>query len=314
MIRQFALHLILATLIPLSAVAGSGSATFRFLTNDMSPRAAALGGSLVTLSDDPNVIFYNPSALSTLSRQKLSFGYLKHLVGINAGYASFGTEVMGLGYVGGGISYVNYGEFQRRGEEGQELGTFGAGEFSFAVGYGSVLESSLRYGASAKVIHSSIAGYQATGVALDAGILYEAVPQRLTVGASIVNLGTQLDSYMSTQEKLPLDVMVGASLYPEHLPAAILINFHKLNASASSALDRLKSFSVGVEFTPGDHLQLRVGYNNERRRDLKLGSSSGLAGFSVGGGIRTSMYNFDYAFNSFGKIGAMHRVGVGMNL
>ena len=39
---------------------------FSFLRNDVSPRAAGLAGSFVTVTGDPNSIFYNPAALSTL--------------------------------------------------------------------------------------------------------------------------------------------------------------------------------------------------------------------------------------------------------
>ena len=38
--------------------------TFEFLRLDTSPRAAALAGSFVAANDDPDVIFYNPAAVS----------------------------------------------------------------------------------------------------------------------------------------------------------------------------------------------------------------------------------------------------------
>jgi hypothetical protein len=65
-----------------------------------------------------------------------------------------------------------------------------------------------------------------------------------------------------------------------------------------------------MEFTASPNFTLRAGYNNEKRKDAKVSSSSGLAGFSAGGGISTEMYNFDYAYNSFGSIGGLHRVSV----
>ena len=70
-----------------------------------------------------------------------------------------------------------------------------------------------------------------------------------------------------------------------------------------------KAFSVGVEFILSPNVFLRAGYNNERRQDLKVGSGSGsgLAGFSIGTGIATGDYQFDYAFTSNGPVGAFHR-------
>ena len=61
-------------------------------------------------------------------------------------------------------------------------------------------------------------------------------------------------------------------------------------------------------------LRFRFGYQNERRRELKLGTSSGLAGFSFGGGLVLEKLRFDYAYVSLGKIGSLNSISVGMNL
>jgi hypothetical protein len=303
-------------LILLLTVAGTfsalaqGNSTYQFLRNDVGARAAALGGSFVTSTDDPNVIFYNPAGLATLSARRFSIGFFKHLMDVNSGYASFGTKIQNLGSVGVGIVYINYGEFQRTGEEGQNLGTFGAGEFALTTSYAGSLQSGLNYGASAKFISSSIADQNSTGLAMDLGMQYAAVGDRLLLGASLLNLGTQIDPYVNTRETLPLDFTIGASIYPEHLPAIVMVNFHRLNERQDKFFNRLKQFSVGAEFTASPNVQLRVGYNNQRRQDLKIGTSSGLSGFSIGGGINTDLYSVDYAFTSLGPIGAFHRISV----
>ncbi|MBI4548749.1 MAG: type IX secretion system protein PorQ [Ignavibacteriae bacterium] len=292
-----------------SLTAGSKS-TYDFLRADVGARAAALGGSLVTLTDDPNVIFYNPAGLSTLSGRKVSVGFFKHLMDVNAGYASFGTEIPQLGFVGAGVQYINYGEFDRTGEEGQNLGTFSAGELAITAGYGDQLQTGLSYGVNAKFIYSSIAEVRSTAVALDFGLQYTAVPNRMIVGTSLLNLGTQLDPYVNTREHLPLDFKVGASLYPEHLPAVIMLNLHRLNEQQDNFVDRFKAFSIGAEFTASTNVKLRFGYNHERRQESKIRASSGLAGFSTGVGISTGMYAIDYSFSSIGPIGGLHRISV----
>ena len=57
-------------------------------------------------------------------------------------------------------------------------------------------------------------------------------------------------------------------------------------------------------------LQFRVGYNNEQRKDLNLGTTSGLTGFSAGLGVTVKEYRLDYALSSLGSIGTLHRVSV----
>ncbi len=307
--RVIKLILILIFFGPAIVRAADGG-TFSFLRNDVSPRSAGLGGGFVTMTDDPTAIFYNPAAIATLSGQRFSVGFFKHLLDVNSGYASFGKQITNLGFVGAGVQYINYGKFDGRGPEGQDLGEFGAGELALTVGYASELEGGLHYGVNAKYIYSSIANYSSSGAGLDLGVQYIAVPNRLLLGASLTNLGTQFTPYINTHENLPLDLTVGASIYPEHLPAVLTLNFHKLNEGQDSFSDRLKAFSVGAELSPAPNVQLRVGYNNERRQELKLGTSSGFAGFSIGGGIASGDYTIDYSFSSFGGIGAVHRVSV----
>jgi hypothetical protein len=76
-------------------------------------------------------------------------------------------------------------------------------------------------------------------------------------------------------------------------------------------IDRFKNFSLGGEFTLSDYLNLRIGYNNQQRQNLKTGSSIGIGGFSAGIGFRyEDKYFIDYGFNSMGNIGATHRINL----
>jgi hypothetical protein len=302
-------------LITLSvAVFAQGNTVFDFLRNDAGARAAALGGSFLSASDDPNVIFYNPANLTTLTTKRLSIGFFKQLLDINSGYASFGMEVQDFGFVGAGIIYTNYGDFPRRGEEMQDLGTFSAGEFAMSIGYAGKYNPDLSYGTNLKIIYSSIAEYSSYAAAIDLGVNYIIMPGRLVGGASILNLGTQIDPYASTREELPFDCKIGVAIYPEHLPASILIDLHKLNESQDNFINHFKQFSVGVEFTASPNVQFRFGYNNEHRQEWRMNNSAGMAGFSIGGGFMTDVYVVDYAYNSMGKIGSLHRINIGLKL
>jgi hypothetical protein len=297
----------------LPAFAGDSKTTaYDFLRTDVSAsaRAAALGGSFVSVINDPTILFYNPAGLSTISQRQVSFGFLKHLLDINAGYATYNQYLEDIGWVGAGVQYINYGSFTQSDEFGNQLGNFSAGDLALMVGYSNIYDEKVNYGASLKFIYSSIAGNSSTALAVDLGATYVIPKEQMSIGASVLNLGTQLKAYISTKEDLPLDVKVGISKTLEHLPLQLNVNFHKLNQSTDNFLDRFKAFSIGGEFTLTQSLRLRIGYNNERRQELKIGTSSGLAGFSIGGGFWTDLYKVDYAFSSFGKIGALHRVTV----
>lgn len=68
----------------------------------VSARAVTLGGSLITVSDDPNVVFYNPAGIASLPSLTVSTSYTQLFAGISddhLGYFS-GSAVANLGFVG----------------------------------------------------------------------------------------------------------------------------------------------------------------------------------------------------------------------
>ena len=299
----------------LSYLCAGENPTYEFLRNDASARAAAMGGSFVSMTNDPSALFYNPATLASLQRAQAAFGFTKHLLDINSGNAVFAQKYEDVGYIGVAANYFNYGSFPRTDELANQLGTFSAMDMSFSLSIARELDDNMFYGVTGKYIYSSIDDARSSAVAADIGILY-LIPGKspITFGASVLNLGTQLTTYINTKEPLPLDVKIGGAVKPQGLPLVLNINFHKLNEQQETFTDRFRAFSVGGEFTLSKVLRFRFGYQNEKRKELKLGSSAGLAGFSFGGGIVLETMRFDYAYNSFDKIGNINRITVGIDL
>jgi hypothetical protein len=301
--------------LAVSGLQAAGTTTaFSFLRNDVGARAAALAGSFMTAADDPNVVFYNPAGLATISDSRGSVGFFKNLLDINTGSAAYSMEFPGIGRFGAGIVYTDYGSFTEMDAVGNQLGTFGARDLALSVGYAMSLQENLYVGGAVKFIYSGIATYTSTAVAGDLGILYAIPDSRLAVGASVRNLGAQLSTYNGLREDLPFDVSVGASVIPKGLPLLLNVGFHRLADDVSTVADRLRFFTVGGEFTLSRVLQLRFGFDNAKRKDFKIGTSADLAGFSAGVGILVSSYRIDYALSSLGKAGTLHRISVGTSL
>ncbi len=308
--QAFVFLLLIVCLTVVSVAAEKG--TYNFLRNDIGARAAGLNGSFVSMTNDPNVIFYNPAALPTLTRTSASVGFLKHLLDVKGGHLSYAQKLEGIGTVAAGILFLDYGSFTETDESFNTLGTFGATDLALVIGVGHSIDEATTVGLNGKMIYSSLANSKSAALAVDLGILYQIPSEQITIGASLLNLGTQINSYITTKEDLPLDLKVGITKRPEHLPVLLNLNFHKLNEASESLLERFASFSLGAEFQMSESVRFRVGYNNEQRKEMKLGTSAGLAGFSFGGGIWIGEYVVDYAFNSYGKIGGLHRLSIGM--
>lgn len=280
----------------------------------MSARAGALGGSFVSNNDDPDVIFYNPAGIQLLTDNPVSFSFVKHLLDINLASLSYSSEFEGIGRFGAAVKYINYGTFKGADENGRLTSDFGAGEVAFILGYANQLDENFYYGTNVKFIYSGIEKYSSSAIAFDVGLHYAVPSEQINVGFSILNVGTQLSSYINSKEELPLDFVIGVSKKLEYLPLRLSLDFHKLNEERDEFFDKLKAFTVGAEFTLSKTLRLRFGYDNEKRTELKIGSFAGIAGFNVGLGAVISAYRFDYGFSSMGPIGELHRISVSTTL
>ena len=71
----------------------------------------------------------------------------------------------------------------------------------------------------------------------------------------------------------------------------LAIDFSNLHLAANLKLVRL--------------LSLRLGYDNEKRKEYKIGGTAGLLALILALVFLVSKYNFDYSFSSMGSIGAL---------
>lgn len=286
---------------------------FDFLRVETGAKASSLAGAFDTYTDDPNAMFYNPASLSTITKSKVSAGFGKYLLDMNFGTLAYAQKYKELGWFGIGVKYFDYGSFDRTDENGVSTGEkFNANDLMVSVGYGNFIYEKINYGITLKYIYSGIAEYKSSAFAVDFGLQYQMPSSQFAISFGVNNLGAQLSSYISAKEKLPLDIRIGISKRLEHTPVKLNVTFSKLNESREKFVQHLKAFSIGAEFIFSDYVSARLGYDNESRQDMKLGTSLGISGFSTGLGIRfAEKYVFDYSLNSLGKVGSTHRVNVG---
>jgi hypothetical protein len=288
--------------------------TFEFLRVDMSPRAAALGGSFAASGDDADVIFYNPAGLKLLEEIPVSVSYLNHLLDINFASISISKKFNDFSTFGAAIKYANYGTFTKADDFGNRSGEYSANDIALIIGYAGEIDENFYYGANAKFIYSGIESYSSTAAAVDLGVYYVIPSEQLNFSFAIQNLGSQLSSYISTKENLPLDVNIGVAKKLSHLPLRLFIDFNRIQENSDGIVNRFKNFSIGGEFTLSKVFRLRAGYDNQKRKELKVGTFAGLAGFNIGLGVVIKEYIFNYAYSSMGQIGTLHRIGINTNL
>jgi len=282
-----------------------GRAGFDFLRTDMGARPAAMAGAFVAVVGDLHGLAYNPASLVGTRDKESTFTYLDHLLDFKSGFVGFSKSFDGVGQLGVGIFYMNYGEMRRTDPDGEDLGSFMPSDFVLSVAHSDSFSMGLRYGVAVKYIQSNIEHYTAKGVAVDFGLIYRIPSQLLNIGLSVLNLGKSVQAFVDKLEKLPISYRVGFSKRLVHLPLLLNFNLIKYQYDQSSLFWGLY-WALGGEFTITDYFFLRGGYNS-RGREEKVGlNNDRFAGASLGFGIRWRQYRLDYGYSSYGAFGMMN--------
>ncbi len=282
------------------AAAANGTAGFQFLKTHMGARSAGMAGAMVSVTPDLNAMQFNPAGLAAFSQRTGSFSYLKHLLDFNSGAISFVQPQIGPGNIGVAISYMDYGSFDKRDQNNQDLGDFRAGSIAFTGAYAMQPLPNLFAGVAAKYIRATIDSYASDAVAVDGGIIYRFPAQKLSVAASFANSGKVLTSFISEKDPMPSVVRFGLSKSLAHLPLMVSLQLYKYSDEAWHG-------ALGGEFTLTENVFLRLGYD-QAGRDLQVDASSDrFAGAALGLGAIWRNLQVDYAYSSMGALGALNR-------
>ncbi|MCJ8165205.1 type IX secretion system protein PorQ [Pontibacter sp. E15-1] len=314
-----------------------GQRAFSFLELPHSAKRAALGGINVSAgAHDVNMVAANPALLNEEMDNQLSLSYIGYLADIRQSSVAYAFHSEKYGRWAAGVNYLNYGDFVQRDATGTELGTFNVNDYTLSLTHARQAEA-FTMGATAKVAVSSIAGSQAVGLLADAGVAFNHPEKDLTVGLAFKNIGYQVKAYDGgDRQPMPFDAQLGISYKPLHMPVRLSLTAHRLyqfdivylDPNEPGQLDEngnevkeekkladkiARHFVAGAEFVFSKNFQLRAGYNHLRRRELRLDTSSGGAGFSVGAMLRVRTFELNYGSAFFHPSGATHYITVSTN-
>ncbi len=323
-----------------------GQNTFDFLRLPHTARVGGLGGSLIMIRDDDAALgYHNPSLLNVSMHKQINFNNSFYVAGINHGFVGYTHHLdKSKMTMSGGIQYITYGQFDLTDPTGQVQGEFKPSEYAFNVGFGKQHSDKLSYGANLKAIYSKFEIYNAFGAAIDLGATYQDTSKNVSFAVTVRNAGLMLDTYLDNGEKepLPFDVQIGIAKQLRYLPLRFSITYHDLhrwnlryndpNSEEPTSLfgeqetqekkfgvfmdNFFRHFIVGIELLAGkkENFRLRVGYNHNRRADLNVAGTRGLAGFSGGLGLKIKQFRFEYGIVMYHLAGATNQISIATNL
>ncbi|MGK4568472.1 type IX secretion system protein PorQ [Flavobacterium sp. 3HN19-14] len=301
-----------------------GKSVYQFLNLVTSPRQAALGGKTITIVDfDPNQGLFNPATINPEMDNHLALNYGTYYGEVKYGTAAYAyTYDRHLQTFHAGVNYVNYGKFEGTDEQGNLTSEFTGSEIALSVGYAyNIPYSDFYIGANAKLISSTLESYHSFGGALDLGALFIDTRNDVNWALVVRNIGTQFSTYAGTNEKLPMEIMLGISQEMEHVPLRWHLTLENLQqwqiafsnpARAEGSIDggstpekvsvfnnALRHVIVGAELFPKKAFNIRVGYNFRRAEELRLLEQRNFSGISVGFGLRMNKIKFDYSYSRY---------------
>ncbi len=198
-----------------------GESTYQFLNLVSSPRQAALGGKIITIYDyDVTQALFNPAAINVNMDSQLSLNYSSYLGGIGYGTAAYAyTLDRRTQTFHGGVTYINYGNFDGYDEAGNSTGSFSGSEAALSLGYAfNIPHTDIYLGTNIKFITSKLEQYSSFGMALDLGAIYIDETIGFYAAIAIRNVGTQITTYAGQNEPLPLELDFGMSQQLENVP------------------------------------------------------------------------------------------------
>ncbi|MFC1564149.1 PorV/PorQ family protein [candidate division KSB1 bacterium] len=300
--RYFLLIAVLTALIQ-PQISFSQLPAYTILEKEISARASGMAGSFNSIAGDPYSLFYNPAGLIGVQNNTVGFTYVNDLLDLNAGNFVYSGSYDVTTKYAVGMHYINYGDFSKRDEFGNDLGSFTVNDVVLTAGAAREFSTNIYWGASAKYLYSRIDEYSSSVFLGDAGIIYTIPSENLNIGLSLSNFGFVVSPYIDTKEDLPTSVKAGVSKKLAHAPVLISAEYRSFFTGEDQILG-------GGEFYFSDKFTGRIGYNSYGK-DQNVGDDNGfLAGVSFGFGFKYKKYLIDYAFSSFGTLGNQNRLGI----
>jgi len=304
-----------------------GRFSYEFLNLANNARIAGIGGLNVSLKDpDPNLIFSNPGAISDTMKGQVAFNYVPFYAGIANLSTAAGFKLFDRTWVAG-LQYLNYGSFEQKDIFDNDLGTFYANELAVTIGTAQQI-GNYSFGGNLKFVNSKIETFSASGVAMDMGIQFRHPKRQFSAGLAVKNVGFSFNNFVTgTPAQLPIDVQIGCSYKPEHMPFRFSLTGHnmyrydiqyldpnrgtRLDPNGNSVAEKKKfteqitrHLVFGGELLLSKVFQVRAGYNHMLRKELKVETGTKMSGFSIGFMVKAKAFDIGFTRASFYAVGA----------
>ena len=290
------------------------------------------GFSIISIEDtDPSYVFTNPALLNRNQYDQFFCSQSFNSFFANRGSFAYALPIKGYSFMPY-LIYSNYGQFEMRDETGNLTGEFSALDYVIGGAFSKELSEEISYGLDVGFLGSHLENYNAFGVKLNAGLLYQHKNDLFSSSIILKDVGYQLLDYNTNVKKTLLsNLAIGASYKLKHAPFRFSLVLNELNNWKNYYINPFETESVDLltgdtlpipkvsflkqighhvilqtELFVSNNVCFRSGFNYHRRNELMLETRPGMAGFSLGIGVKTKTIELNYGYTVFSKAAQSH--------
>jgi outer membrane protein OmpA-like peptidoglycan-associated protein len=299
--------LLLALLAPLALRAdqtniGAFQEAAPWLQLPTSARNAGMGNAFGAMGEDLNTLDANPAGLVQMERPQLLLTHDEWFQGVAVEHGSIGLPLDSWSAFALSFDYLNLGSvdaYTVSGDTPVANGTFNPNGFNLEAGYALAMSPHLDFGLGLKYIQQNISSSSGGQLGADFGLMVHGYINHLTLGASVENMGANLQS-----ATLPMDLKVALAYKAGSFDNAHIFNVD-VDAIFALAQSQAVQINAGAEYWIADTVALRAG---DQISDEKVGT--GWDGLTFGAGVLLGDFEVDYAFMNNGDLGNSNLVSL----
>ncbi|HPE40369.1 MAG TPA: type IX secretion system protein PorQ [Bacteroidales bacterium] len=319
------------------------NSVYNLLNYSYSARNSGLGGGLISAySDDPTLLFQNPSTISDRFHTSLGVNFVDYFSNVAYGSAFYSHTFKKWGSFAFEMRYVGFGTFTQTDESGNVIGSFTAGDYAGTIGWGRKLSDKLSLGANLKLIYSGYETYTSFGLATDVAGTYYDPDKMFSMSVLFKNMGSQIVTYTPGKyEKLPFDIQFALSKRLEHVPVRLHLSLHSLykwdmtyegdddpllemdaitgdykypSSFSQQVNNFFRHFIFGIEILPSENFSLFASFNYNRNQEMYIPQNKSAAGFSYGFAFNIKTFRFSFARSHFAVGAAPITINLASNI
>jgi len=269
------------------------SSGLEFLRIGVGSRAMALGNAYTALADEPFGIYYNPSGICNIRTPYFSSFYGRWFLETDIGSIGGSVPIGKVGTLGFGLrGLYTYKIEYRTEEDSMNYSYYNAYFLNSSMDYARLINN-FGIGLGINGIHTKIASTKGNSIFLNTGVKY--YTRFGDFGVALLNIGPKV-----LHTNLPINVRAGICVRP-------LKNLSLVVDLIKPLKDNI-SYYWGIEISPIDIFNFRLGYNNDVYEKNFVKKMSGGIGLKIG-----NIY-VDYTATHCGVFGVVHLFTLSYNI